>query len=137
MRLFSRLLLAGAALALSGSLTSVAAQETAEDKGPEVMTLTGAPMGGVKFMHAAHQKMTECASCHHESKAEKPMTSANQKCSSCHVKEPEAPMKTNAKLAFHDTANKTGVCLSCHIKEAEAGKTVPVKCAECHKKENT
>jgi hypothetical protein len=47
-----------------------------------------------------------------------------------------APIKTNAKLAFHDNMPKAGVCIDCDVKADAAGKEAPTKCADCHKKEN-
>ena len=113
------------ALAIPGS---AAAQE---NPGPDTVHFTP-ERGAVTFIHGKHSKMVECSTCHHESKAEKPLESPRQKCGSCHTAEPVAPMKTSLRRAFHDTANKSGMCLSCHIKEAEAGKTVPTTCSTCH-----
>jgi hypothetical protein len=129
-----RTLLLGAAVAFAGSFTvGLTAQQ---DKGPETVILKGAPTGGVKFTHAAHQKLTKCETCHHPSKPEMPSKAATQKCSDCHTSKVAAPMKTNARGAMHDAMAKKGTCMDCHVKEAAAGKKAPVKCAECHKKEN-
>jgi hypothetical protein len=131
----TRFLLLGAAAVFAGAFTvSVAAQE----KAPGVVILKGSPQGGVKFDHAAHAKLvgTKCETCHHPSKPEKPMASKNQRCQDCHTKTAAAPMKTGARAAFHDPMAKKGTCIDCHVKEAAAGKKMPVKCADCHKKEN-
>ena len=60
------------------------------------------------------------------------MKAKQEKCQTCHEKTVTAPMKTNAKTAFHDAMAKKGVCVDCHVKEAAAGKKVPSKCNECH-----
>jgi hypothetical protein len=110
----------------------------AQEKAPGVVILKGNPMGGVKFDHAAHVKKAadKCETCHHPSKAEKPMKAKQENCQTCHTKAVTAPMKTNAKAAFHDAMAKAGICITCHTKEAAAGKKAPLKCPECHKKEN-
>jgi hypothetical protein len=131
MRSLSRLILVGAVLAFAVPL-SLSAQEN----GPETIILTGSSLGGVMFLHASHQEMTECASCHHESRPEKPLDTPHQPCAACHIKAPTAPMVTSIRDAFHDATAKTGACVDCHVTEAAAGKTVPLKCTECHKKEN-
>jgi hypothetical protein len=115
---------------------SVAIQ--AQAKAPGVVILKGNPMGGVKFDHAAHQKIVgdKCDTCHHASKPEKAMKGKQENCQDCHAKAAAAPMKTTAKLAFHDNLAKTGTCIDCHVKQNAAGKKAPTKCTECHKKEN-
>ena len=104
---------------------------------PGTVILKGAPMGGVKFDHAAHVKLAggdaKCDTCHHASKPEKPSTAKNEKCQICHTKVATAPMKTKAQAAFHDPMAKKGTCIDCHV----AQKKGPAKCNECHKKENT
>ncbi|MCX6545447.1 MAG: cytochrome c3 family protein [Acidobacteria bacterium] len=104
---------------------------------PTTVILKGNPMGGVKFDHAAHQKVVgdKCDTCHHASKPEKAMKGKQEKCQNCHTKEATAPMKTTTKLAFHDAMAKKGTCIDCHAKAT--GKKVPTsKCMDCHKKEN-
>jgi len=130
MRSMFRFLLIGAALAASPAAL------TAQQNGPEVILLTGASLGGVKFSHQSHQDMTDCTSCHHESRPEKPLESEHQPCTACHTKPPTPPMTTSIRDAFHDATGKSGTCVDCHVTEAAAGKTVPAKCTECHKKEN-
>jgi DnaJ-class molecular chaperone len=44
-------------------------------------------------------------------------------------------MKTPTRGAFHDAMAKKGTCIDCHATGAGKGKA-PVKCADCHKKEN-
>jgi hypothetical protein len=112
--------------------------QAAETKQPGVVILKGNPMGGVKFDHTAHVKAAanKCETCHHASKPEKPAKAPQQKCQDCHAKTAAAPMKTTARLAFHDNLAKKGICVDCHVKQAAAGKKVPAKCTDCHKKEN-
>ena len=104
---------------------------------PTTVILKGNPMGGVKFDHAAHGKAVgdKCETCHHASKPEKAQKAKQEKCQSCHTKEATAPMKTTAKLAFHDAMAKKGVCVDCHLK-ATGKKVTTSKCPDCHKKEN-
>lgn len=110
----------------------------AQEKAPGVVVLKGNPMGGVKFDHPAHAKVVgdKCDTCHHASKPEKALKAQHENCQDCHTKTVAAPMKTTAKLAFHDAMAKGGTCIGCHTKQVAAGKKAPVKCAECHKKEN-
>ena len=99
------------------------------------VVLKGNPMGGVNFDHAKHAKLVgdaKCDTCHHASMPEKAMTAKQEKCQSCHTKAATAPMKTTAKLAFHDAMAKKGTCIDCHAKEVAAGKKAPLKCNECH-----
>jgi len=109
----------------------------AQAKAPGVVILKGNPMGGVKFDHTAHAKRAgdKCETCHHASRPEKPAKAPQEKCQSCHAKTASAPMKTTARLAFHDNLAKKGTCVDCHLKQA-AGAKVPLKCVDCHKKEN-
>jgi class III cytochrome C family protein len=111
---------------------------TAQAKEPETVVLKGSPLGGVKFEHKLHaqDRKVACVTCHHASKAEKPMASANQKCTDCHTKTAAAPMKTPTRGAFHDAMSKKGTCIDCHVAEVAKGKKAPTKCAECHKKAN-
>jgi hypothetical protein len=103
---------------------------------PGTVVLKGASLGGVKFDHAKHAKLADgkCVACHHPSKPEQALQKPNQNCQDCHTRTVTAPMKTRSQLAFHDGPAKKGVCIDCHLK-AEAGKA-PLKCNECHKKEN-
>jgi hypothetical protein len=110
-------------------------------KEPDTVVLKGAPLGGVKFDHKAHAKDRgiKCETCHHPSKPEKPMTAKQQKCTDCHTKVAEAPMKTKLQAAFHDPMAKKGLCVDCHQQAAAKGtatKAAPAKCGDCHKKEN-
>lgn len=95
----------------------------AAEQAPGTVTLK-ASMGGVKFDHAKHAKAAKCETCHHAAKEGKALTSAHEKCNDCHTATPAAPVKANAKTAFHTT------CIECHKKEAKG----PQKCTECHDK---
>jgi hypothetical protein len=123
-----------AAVFVAGSTLALAADP------PTTVILKGNPMGGVKFDHAAHAKVVgpdKCVTCHHASKPEKAAKAAQEKCQGCHEKVATAPMKTTAKLAFHDGLAKKGVCIECHVAANAKGKTTPVSpCGACHKKEN-
>jgi hypothetical protein len=138
MRALYRLVVAGAAFAVAGSFTSLAAQQKGNGaaKAPAVVVLKGAPIGGVKFAHAVHETKAKCETCHHASLPAKPLTSPHQQCGGCHTKPAVAPMTTSIRDAFHDAMAKKGTCVECHLKEAAAGKVTPAKCASCHKKEN-
>ena len=89
---------------------SVATIGVAITKGPEEIKFTP-KMGTVTFDHSAHQKRTDCETCHH--------TGDYAQCKSCHGVDPKAP---KAKVAYHKN------CKDCH-KELKKG---PTKCKECH-----
>lgn len=95
------------------------------------IVLTGAPMGGVKFEHAKHP--VACETCHHASRPEKPASAAQQACTNCHTKPPQAGMKNGKQAAFHNASATAGTCIDCHKK---SGGAAPTKCTQCHKKEN-
>ena len=134
MTIVVRLLVVAAAIAAAGAFpASLSAQE--KEKSPDTVVLPGGQRGAITFEHAKHAERTECASCHHASKPEKPLTKDYQKCRECHTKPVTEPMTTALRGAMHDPMAKKGTCIDCHVKEAAAGKTVPVKCADCHKKE--
>jgi len=119
-----------------GAVIAIQSQE--KPNPPDVVILKGNPMGGVKYTHSNHDKLVgdKCDTCHHESRPEKPLTAQYQKCQDCHTKTATKPMITYTKIAFHDATFKKGTCPDCHIKEAAAGKVAPIKCVDCHKKEN-
>jgi hypothetical protein len=127
-------MMVAAAFAWAGASALVLAQA----KAPDTVVLKGAPLGGVKLDHAKHAKEygAKCTDCHHASMPEKPAKGENQKCSDCHTKAATAPMKTKYQNAFHDATAKNGTCISCHSKAVAAKKPAPMKCNECHKKEN-
>jgi hypothetical protein len=107
---------------------------------PEIVILTGNPMGGVKFRHRLHTDIREitCVTCHHASRPEKPATAPEQACRSCHVSVPVKPMVTNVQAAFHNADATAGLCISCHRKEdaEHKYKLAPTQCLECHNKAN-
>ena len=84
----------------------------AAEQAPGTVTLK-ASMGGVKFDHAQHAKAAKCDTCHHAAKDGKALATPHEKCNDCHTATPAAPVKANAKTAFH--AN----CIECHKKEAK------------------
>jgi hypothetical protein len=134
MRRFAFVLAIMAVLAL-GFGAGLAAQAAQAAKAPGVVVLKGAPNGDVKFDHPAHVKAAanKCETCHHASKPEKP-GKGNEACTDCHTKVAAAPMKTKLQGAFHNPMAKQGTCVDCHAKEVAAGKKVPAKCTDCHKK---
>ena len=87
------------------------------------LKLKGPTMGSVTFSH-------------HVSKPEKPLKSPQEVCTDCHTKPPTPPVKTGLPAAFHNSAATAGLCITCHKTENARGKAAPLKCAECHKKED-
>ncbi len=104
----------------------------------DVVVLTGSPMGAVRLEHRLHTQRAgnTCTTCHHASKPEKPATAPQQACSDCHTKVAAPPMKTKLQAAFHNPTAQSGTCIDCHKAEAAKGKKAPLKCTECHRKEN-
>lgn len=123
-------------IALAVAFTASLSLRAQTRNAPATVVLKGASLGGVKFDHAKHAKLpdTKCESCHHPSKPEKAQTNPHQKCQDCHTRAATPPMKTRTQLAFHDGPAKEGVCIDCHLK---ADGKAPLKCNECHKKDNT
>lgn len=118
---------------------SVAAQAKKKVEPPDTVILKQAPvMGGVKLLHKLHveRAANKCETCHHASKPQKANTSPQQACRECHTKTAAAPMKTKLQAAFHNPTAQAGSCITCHKTENAKGKKAPVKCADCHKKEN-
>ncbi len=124
-----------AVLAAGAALPGKVAAQAAQKAGPDTVVFTPS-RGKVVFLHAKHAKAYDCSSCHHASRAEKPLTSPQQKCSDCHTSEAVAPMKTTLRFAVHNTVTREGTCLTCHKKEADAGKSAPVGCMDCHQDNN-
>lgn len=116
-----------------------AAPESKKVVAKDVVVLKGSPLGGVRFAHKLHTDRAgnKCETCHHSSKPEKPATAPQQACSDCHTKVAVSPMKTKYQAAFHNPMAQSGTCVDCHKAQSAKGKKAPVKCAECHKKENT
>jgi class III cytochrome C family protein len=109
----------------------------AAETAPGTVILKGAPMGGVKFDHKAHESRgAKCDTCHHAAKPEKAPKAAHENCQDCHTTTATAPMKTKTQAAFHNPAATAGVCTDCHKAENAKGKKAPTKCMECHQKAN-
>ncbi len=97
-------------LSATALVTLLSTLTLAASKGSDKVVFTP-KMGTVTFEHHAHQKRTECSTCHH--------SGDYAKCRSCHGVDPKAP---KAKNAFHKS------CKGCH-KQMKKG---PTKCKECH-----
>jgi hypothetical protein len=106
------------------------------EREPPAGTVTlPAKLGAVTFDHKKHVgRAPSCATCHHESRPEKPLEAQQQACRDCHTQPAVAPMKTSLRDAHHDAKASAGTCVSCHKQPANQGKPVPLKCADCHKK---
>lgn len=125
--------------ATTGSVPQKPAAPSAQKSTPkDVVVLVGSPMGGVRFEHKKHVGLAsnKCETCHHPSRPQKPLTAPQQTCTSCHTKVATPPMKTKLQAAFHNPTAQAGTCINCHKTQAAKSKKVPVKCADCHKKEN-
>jgi len=100
--------------------------------------LKGGALGAVKFEHTTHLKVAgKCTVCHHASKPQKPLKSPQQVCTDCHTNPATPPVATKLQAAFHNPTATAGLCIDCHKTEDASGKAAPVKCADCHKKNNT
>ena len=129
-----RLMPAWAGLILLIAFSSTYAQEPPQG----AILLKGPSMGAVKFPHAAHLKVAgRCVVCHHPSKPEKSLKVPQEACTDCHTKPPTPPVTTGLQAAFHNPTATAGLCVTCHQTENTHGKAAPVKCADCHKKENS
>lgn len=103
----------------------------------EPVTMKGPTMPPVKFPHNPHARVAgKCEVCHHASKPEKPLKSPQQPCLDCHTKPPTAPVSTGLPTAFHNAGATAGLCITCHKTQDASGKAAPLKCANCHKKDN-
>lgn len=131
----AKLMIVPALLLLSGGTNQLTAQD-AEAAAPDTVVMEGSPVGTVTFSHAEHQTMIDCVACHHESKPEMKLQSRYQPCGECHLDEPQAPMETSRRDAFHDRRGQTGICIDCHKEESASGETdAPIKCNACHIRE--
>jgi Class III cytochrome C family len=111
---------------------------TSQQAPPAPIPLQGPTMEGVKFPHAAHTRVAgKCEICHHVSKPEKPLKGAQEACTDCHTKPPTPPVRVGLQAAFHNPAATAGLCITCHKTENAEGKGAPVKCGDCHKKDNS
>ena len=104
---------------------------------PSPSILKGPTMGAVKFSHAAHTRVAgRCEICHHAPKPEKPLKAPQEACTDCHTKPSTPPVTVGLQAAFHNPSATAGLCITCHKTENKEGKAAPVKCADCHKKDN-
>lgn len=105
---------------------------------PDVILLK-ASLGTVRFQHKVHSETRKiaCATCHHVSRPEKPGTAPQEACSTCHTLTARPPMKTKLQAAFHNPTATAGTCIDCHKEQNAKGKSAPVKCQECHRKETS
>jgi hypothetical protein len=104
----------------------------------DTIILKGSPMGGVKFEHKLHvaRATNKCETCHHPSKPEKPLKAPQEACMDCHTRPPQPGMKTGLPAAFHNPTAQAGTCIDCHKLQDASGKKAPLRCTECHKREN-
>lgn len=87
-------------------------------------------IGKVTFSHLKHQERVEnnCQFCHHEVTQE----NLSEACSNCHKKIVQVtPLGEAMPLsnAFHTK------CIACHQKKLKEEKKPPVKCQDCHIKQ--
>ena len=124
---------------LMGLMLIVAVVAYAAETAPGTVVLKGAPMGGVKFDHKAHETRAagKCDTCHHASKPAKALKSPHENCQDCHTTPPTPPVTTKTQAAFHNPAATAGTCIDCHKAEDAKGKKAPTKCTECHQKANS
>ena len=96
-----------------------------------------ASLGTVRFEHKKHSedRKIACGTCHHASRPEHAATALQEACGTCHTHTATPPMKTKLQAAFHNPTATAGICIDYHKSENAKGKTAPVKCLECHKKE--
>ena len=132
----SLLLNAAATCAMLGLVLALPA--LGEGQPQDTYILKGSPMGGVKFEHKLHVERAgkKCDTCHHPSKSEKPLKAPQEACMDCHTKPPQPGMKTGLPAAFHNPTAQAGTCIDCHKQQDAAGKKAPLKCTDCHKREN-
>lgn len=106
-------------------------------KAPEDVVLLKASLGTVRFEHKKHSddRKIACETCHHASRLEHAASAPQEACGTCHTPIPKLPMKTKLQAAFHNPTATAGICIDCHKTENAKGKSAPVKCVQCHKKE--
>jgi hypothetical protein len=101
------------------------------------IVVKGAPMGAVQFDHTSHLKVAgKCEVCHHASKPQKPLKAPQEACTDCHTNAATPPVTIKLQAAFHNPTATSGLCIDCHKTEDANGKAAPLKCADCHKKNN-
>jgi Class III cytochrome C family len=127
-----------AALLAPVLLMAVASIVVGQEAPPAPVPLKGPTMGTVVFPHSAHTRVAgKCEVCHHPSNPEKPLKAAQEACTDCHTKPPTPPVRVGLQAAFHNPTASAGLCITCHKTENAEGKAAPVKCADCHKKDNS
>lgn len=106
-------------------------------KSPEDVVLLKASLGTVRFEHKKHSddRKIACEACHHASRPEHATSAPQEACGMCHTPIVKSPMKTKLQAAFHNPTATAGICIDCHKTENAKGKSAPVKCVRCHKKE--
>jgi len=105
---------------------------------PQDVVLLKTSLGTVHFQHKIHSETRKiaCTTCHHASHPEKPATAPQEACSMCHTLTASPPMKTKLQAAFHNPTASAGTCIDCHKAQNAKGKSSPLKCLECHKKDS-
>jgi len=127
-----------AVLLQSALLAAVAVPLWSQQAPPGSVVLKAPTMGAVRFQHSTHTRVAgKCEVCHHASKPEKPLKAPQEACLDCHTKPPTPPVKTGLPAAFHNPGATAGLCITCHKTQNAEGKATPVKCADCHKRENS
>lgn|GEM_PF-4783761 len=111
--------------------TSVSDEELKKlygDKMPEEIMLMALSrkLPPVLFPHEKHVEMglAHCGNCHHKDPKDV------KGCYTCHLHEPEEEKTPNYQNAHH------GLCHPCHKARNKGEEVPPVKCLNCHKKEN-
>jgi hypothetical protein len=99
----------------------------------DTVTLRCSPMGGVKFEHKLHvdRAGSQCETCHHPSRSEKPLKAPQEAWMDCHTRPPQPGMRTGLPGAFHNPTAQAGTCIDCHKQQDAAGKKAPLRCTEC------
>jgi len=117
----------------AGPISEMQTVNTAEKD----VVLLKASLGTVRFEHKKHSKDRKiaCETCHHASRPEHAATAPQEACGTCHTSTATPPMKTKLQAVFHNPTATAGTCIDCHKAENAKGKTAPVKCLGCHKKE--
>jgi hypothetical protein len=120
------------------ALAATVVSAAAAGKAPETTTIDDcvAKKAAVAFPHAAHVKVAECKTCHHNQATLTAQSAEEVKpCGACHVapEKPETPKCSEMSLAknpFHIN------CIGCHKAEVAKNATTkaPTKCDQCHPK---
>jgi hypothetical protein len=127
------------AVVLIAGFASWAAYGALATEAPENLTIDAcmAKKSGVEFPHAAHVGVGECAVCHHTQEG---LTAESEveveSCASCHLDPAEAETPNCTEMSTKKNPYHIQ-CVGCHKEsmEANADMALPVKCTECHPKE--